>query len=378
MKRVVLGFLTVLAIVTAGIFLSGCLSIGLEADLFPGLQSSTLSGGAEKIRADWSSLTPYTAQAAQYRYYTPYSGSGELLPDENYGVLLPYIGAEVALSGHAVDALPLYGLVTADGQIVTEPVYTEILTSYKPFLLLYRAQDIYHSKMTVAARDGRWVRDAGDWREVLLLEDDTNPRLALSNGDGSVWILNADGSMAAEFTRDMLEPYLGTGYEWGDPLTGYIEGCALSYEHGLLTAAYFDEESPWGNYWRYECFMDPETGTVNGTPSAHWTPDNEWSYENPPEFEGYSYPEEVEDLVTGTRYYSAYPEHDGWDDDWTLDLLDKNGRALMKNCLASTALQWRPIVADGMLGAVRDGVFTYTQIATGDIMFRYQLHTNSD
>ena len=378
MKRVLAGMITVLAIVAAGVLLSGCLSVSKAAEFFP-IPQFAARFSPDSIRADWSALTPYVAAKTSYTYFSPYSGKGELLPNPNYGPLLPYIGAEVSLSGYVMDVLPLYGLVTADGQIVTAPVYTEVLTNYGPFLLLYRASETdIHTRVTVAAPDGRWALDAGDWREFIPLEDTDNPRLAISQGDGSVIILDADGNVTAEFTRDALAPYLGDDYIWGDPIIGYIKGCALSYERGCLTAAFYDEDSPWGNYWRYECFMNPDSGAVTDTPPVHWTPDNSWDYENPPEFDGYCYPEEVRDLTNDAVYYAAYPDCAELDGDWTLDLLDADGRPLIEDCLTSSALQWRPFAADGMLGVVKDGAFSYTKIDTGDVVFRYPLRTNSD
>ena len=374
MKRIFLGMLTVLAIVAAGVLLSGCLSVSRAAEFFPALQSSTRSK-AESVRADWSVLTPYTAGKTEYRYFSPYSGRASLTPCDNYGPLLPYVGAEMSLSGYVMDAIPLYGLVTADGRIVTAPVYTEVLTNYGPFLLLYRTDGADgQTRVTIAARDGSWVRDAGDWREFIPFDN----RLAVSLADGSVQILDADGGLAAEFSRDDLTPFLGGDYLWGDPVIGYIEGCALSYERGYLTAAFYDEDSPWGNYWRYECFINPDSGTVSGDAPANWRPDDDWNYENPPEIAGYCYPEEVEDLTRGDIYYAAYPDCAELDGDWSLDLLDAEGTLLVENCMTSSALQWRPVVADGMLGVVKDGAFTYTDISTGNVMFRYPLRTNSD
>ena len=104
----------------------------------------------------------------------------------------------------------------------------------------------------------------------------------------------------------------------------------------------------------------------------------DWNYENPPEIFGYCYPEEIEDLTNGTLYYAAYPDSAERDNDWTLDLLDEEGTLLVEHCLTSSELQWRPFVADGMLGAVKDGAFSYTDIETGNVVFRYPLRTNSD
>ena len=378
MKRILTGTLTVLAIVAAGILLSGCFSISRAVELFPALQSPARYD-AGNVRADWSALTPYAAEQMSYSYFSSYSGKDGLFPDENYGPLLPYIGAEMSISGYVLDVIPLYGLVTTDGRVVTDPIYSEVLTDYGPFLLLYRASETdLRTQVTIAAPDGSWTRDAGDWREFIPIDNPKRPQLAVSQADGSVLILDADGSIAAEFDRETLAPFLGEEYEWGDPIIGYIEGCALNYEHGALTAAFYDEDSPWGNYWRYECFLDPESGSVTDRPPARWTPDNDWDYAYPPEFPGYCYPEEVVDLTDGTLYYAAYPECAELDGDWTLDLLDEDGEPLIENCLTSSALQWRPFAGAGMLGVVKDGAFSYTNIQTGETVFRYPLRANSD
>jgi hypothetical protein len=378
MKRIFTGMITALAIVAAGILLSGCLSFSGAADFFPALQSSARFE-AGNVRADWSVLTPYVAGKMSYSYFTPYGGKDGLQPNPNYGPLLPYIGAEMSLSGYVMDVIPLYGLVTTDGRIVTDPIYTEVLTTYGPFLLLYRAsQTEVHTSVTIAARDGSWARDAGDWREFIPIDDPKRPQLAVSQGDGSVIMLDADGAVTARISRETLAPFLGEDYVWGDPVIGYVKGYALNYEHGSLTAAFYDEESPWGNYWRYECFIDPESGIASDTPPARWTPEDDWDYERPPEFDGYCYPEEAVDLTNGTLYYAAYPDCAEFDGDWTLDLLDEDGGLLMEDCLTSSALQWRPFIADGMLGVVKDGAFSYTKIDTGETAFRYPLRTNSD
>lgn len=378
MKRMIAGTLAALAIAAAGILLSGCFSVSKAAEFFPALQSSARSDGGG-VRADWSVLTPYVAEKMSYSYFDPYGGRDGLSPNPNYGPLLPYIGAEMSLSGYVMDVIPLYGLVTTDGRIVTDPIYTEVLTNYGPFLLLYRASKTdVHTRVTIAAPDGSWTRDAGDWREFIPLDNPDRPQLAVSQADGSVLILDADGSVATEFSRQTLEPFLGEGYMWGDPIIGYIEGCALNYENGSLTAAFYDEASPWGNYWRYECFLDPVTGAVSDRPPARWTPETDWDFVNPPEFAGYCYPEEARDLTNGTMYYAAYPDDAEANGDWTLDLLSEDGELVAENCLTSSALQWRPFVADGMLGVVKDGSFSYTDIRTGATAFRYPLRTNSD
>lgn len=49
------------------------------------------------------------------------------------------MGADIGLSGYILDRLPLYGLVTADGQLVTAPVYADLYRE-GPFLLLAQGE----------------------------------------------------------------------------------------------------------------------------------------------------------------------------------------------------------------------------------------------
>ncbi|MBQ6207441.1 MAG: hypothetical protein IJK52_10205, partial [Oscillospiraceae bacterium] len=67
MKRIFAGMLTALAIVAAGILLSGYLSVSKAAEFFPALQSSARFDAAN-IRVDWSFLTPYVAEKMSYSY----------------------------------------------------------------------------------------------------------------------------------------------------------------------------------------------------------------------------------------------------------------------------------------------------------------------
>jgi hypothetical protein len=74
------------------------------------------------IKTDYAGLTSY--KPADEKYTRLSEGPLPILqPSEDYGLLLPYVG-EVLYSDSGYSMSSLYGLVTADGRIVTDAVYT--------------------------------------------------------------------------------------------------------------------------------------------------------------------------------------------------------------------------------------------------------------
>lgn len=72
------------------------------------------------VAVHWDVLTPRPENIAERRYegYTD-----RLIPADDYGDLMPYIGGE---AGTDWEQSWFYGLATHDGEIVTDPVYTEV------------------------------------------------------------------------------------------------------------------------------------------------------------------------------------------------------------------------------------------------------------
>lgn len=72
------------------------------------------------VAVHWDVLTPRPENLAERRYegYTDH-----LIPADDYGDLMPYIGGEAAADW---EHSWFYGLATHDGEIVTDPVYTEV------------------------------------------------------------------------------------------------------------------------------------------------------------------------------------------------------------------------------------------------------------
>ena len=373
----------ILAVLAAAILLSGVLLSGCVADAawdVPVVSMDRLSVSADAfspVYADWSRLTPYVPAKARYTSFTPFAGKEDLTARNDYGPLLPYVGAEDTVEGYVLDALPLWGLTTLDGQLVTDPVYAHICVQ-GPFLLMAKGhvedprRTEWHNlpegefRYTIAAPDGSWVRQAGACSELYQLDRN---HLMLSGNDGSLRVLSSSGDWTAQFTRDDLAPFLGDDYNWNwdvGPMPWFLGG-------SLVAVWEYDAAAPDGS--RYPCYLDTMSGDIltelpEGTDLTF-----DSLLEDTPEFPGYGYVEKLTDLVNGRTYYT------GWKRDSDVpeeDLLDEAGNVVKEGCFLPSSLQWQPILADGMLGVIEHGTFTYTSLTTGKVVFSYPLRTNSD
>ena len=121
------------------------------------------------VYTDWSKLgrraaLPETVGSRWYEDYTE-----ELIPRDDYGPLVPYAGLRLMDDWPAATGC-LYGLMTRDGAVVTEPVYGRVACPNGlgrsgpyalPLLVLKRfdktsADDWDPAAYAVAARDGSW------------------------------------------------------------------------------------------------------------------------------------------------------------------------------------------------------------------------------
>ena len=361
-------------------FATGCTAVPETAQ-----HTAVEAAAVETAAANLAQLTVRTPGSPRYTRFSPYSGSGPLQPRDDYGLLLPYVGAQIPTEHYILDKLPLWGLVTREGQLVTDPVYSAI-EPYGTYLLLYRGLSPEEARyqalnedrpanpdeapytVTVAGLDGSWTMDADDWNHSILLDDG---RLAVALKDGAVMVLTPDGEIQWKFPRSSLMPYLGVDYAWVDASHNFEDGGELVYAGGPLAVCFYDEDAVYGTGWRYDCFLDIDNGTVAGTPPENWNPDAGWGdWEETPEFDGYDYPERLTDLVTGETFYCAGRAASSA---VTEDLLDSAGNALLPDCFTESSLLWDPIVADGLVGVIQDGAFQYLRIDTGRVVFSYPI-----
>lgn len=341
------------------------------------------------VYTDWSKLTPYEPVEEQYTYADTYREDGVLQPSGDYGTLLPYIGSYLDTQSY-MGPLTTLGLVTADGRLVTPPVYAEIervkdwqTQTYAPFLLLFRGEVTgrYVNEwgswaegdfnLTVAAPDGRWVRELPPcYGGGQILSGD---RLALALTDGSVLILDTDGNTVMSFADSALEPYLGEGFTWQ-----WDGGPSLDWVNDVGRVWKYDETAPNGN--GTACWLDPDTGSVSADPPPDFT-EPEYNYQEDPElaFPGYIDSYTLVDPVTGELYYWG-TRTDGSESG---DLLNEQGQLILENCslpywVMGVEKDWQsPWIWGGRIACSENGVFCYYDM-TGNCVFRRTIQTNLD
>lgn len=106
------------------------------------------------VHTDWSALTPYEPpEPICTRRYEEFTGA--LIPADDYGPLVPFLGDKMG------GVENLYGLMTAEGEIVVDPVFREVwpatVSSQRPFpfyMLL-----LPNKGWAMAARDGSWCTE---------------------------------------------------------------------------------------------------------------------------------------------------------------------------------------------------------------------------
>lgn len=161
------------------------------------------------VYTDWSQLTPYEKPEQPISKFTRrYAGfTDALIPAEDYGFLIPFPGAVVTRSaedswGGWMEDYNLYGLMTLDGEVVVDPVFS---SAYAPsmwdepsqqsrkldcLILQKVVQDENGEPVSVAAvcaRDGSWCTGfdySYDWE--LMLDSPNKEVVPMRRiGDGS-------------------------------------------------------------------------------------------------------------------------------------------------------------------------------------------------
>ena len=124
------------------------------------------------------------------RWYEDYKAA--LIPSRDYGDLVPYLGQRLG-SG----VICLYGLMTRDGLVVTDPVYTNVRGYYGKILSLCQVED-GEERYYIAAMDGSWSLDT----PYLAVRYSTQG-LTLFSQD-SISLVTPEGGMPAVLTRNQL------------------------------------------------------------------------------------------------------------------------------------------------------------------------------
>ena len=197
-----------LAAILAAALLAGCAATQAPVSSLPAVSTPPAASApapsepaGPTVQADWSKLlgndSAIQPDVDAGRWYEDYTD--HLIPSPDYGELVPYAGANVYSFNIWTDQngqeqtwssnypSPLYGLMTREGKIVTDPVYMHAgqLDFYwqgesilLPVLSLSRASEEWMDfnngqRWAIAALDGSWCTDFEFWmstcRETELL-----------------------------------------------------------------------------------------------------------------------------------------------------------------------------------------------------------------
>lgn len=266
------------ALFLAAAVLAGCTQAGQPDGSDP--------SSAPSVLVDWSRLEtgtpPPQADIDGGRWYPEYTD--HLIPREDYGQLVPYVGGSVysihrwtGLDGQeqvSSDLYPAtqYGLMTREGRIVVEPAYQYVTyaSCYEqgewnvlPVLLLSRADSEYEQfcngqRYAVAAQDGSWCTELEFWtytareNQLLLLGRNGVSRIDAGSGTRKDWSWAELGVGEEEIPSIMEDVLWVLGFKWMD--SGVFLGQRDGEDGESLQVRLFH----------------PDTGAVSWVPCAQW------------------------------------------------------------------------------------------------------------
>ena len=124
---------------------SVCAGCKKQQQILPSLQSTAqplpIPENRFEVRTDYSHLTPYVSPHTMYSRLSD-GAMPELIPSNDYGILLPYASAVTLSNGGIRESK--FGLVTTDGMLVTDLIYDSVQVA-QPYSRLHpRYVNVYH------------------------------------------------------------------------------------------------------------------------------------------------------------------------------------------------------------------------------------------
>ena len=233
-----------------------------------------------QVQVDWSVLEDGASQplpAVGNRWYADYTDT--LIPRPDYGTLIPYAGARALVQdftdpGYSY-TVSLYGLMTADGTAVMDPVCTSVYrVSYAidtgdsvslPVLALEkgdgeRGYPGSGSLLALAAADGSWCTDFAYWGCAA-----SPTALLAGNGEGLYLLAPGTGEAVKEWSWSELGIADPGGVPWftGDAYST-VQWAGDRFFLGCF-----------GENWEEARFLDPMTGEVTTSSAQDWYTDLE-------------------------------------------------------------------------------------------------------
>ena len=226
MKRTRLAALTLAALLLAGCARTSPAPDGSGSSQLSGSTSAAENSGPN-VQVDWSKLEgeETSLQADVDGGWWDRDHAGELVPSEEYGQLVPYVGSLTYSFSTWTDnsgkeqtyyspwPTSLYGLMTREGKLVTGPVYLgaeqadfywQGTSSGLPVLLLSQAKEEWNDfcngrRYAVAAQDGSWITGFDFWGYT------THEDEVLLYGPGGVTWIDAVSGAREDWSWELLE-----------------------------------------------------------------------------------------------------------------------------------------------------------------------------
>lgn len=230
----------IVLLLAALLLLSGCTTQDElpPVTLSPPPTQSGEQGGELTVSTDWSKLDERNKPLPPIgsRWYDEYTG--QLIIRDDYGPLIPYAGLRLMDNWPAITGC-LYGLMTMDGVVVTDAVYSSVTRPYynvgerqisHPLLALYTRTPpdktyIYgRDSWAIAANNGSWCTDfryrgmrAGK-DGLLLFEDDQITHMSPTGEIINIWTMAGIGLTQTEIDSIFNGLMWGEGYfgQWFD------------------------------------------------------------------------------------------------------------------------------------------------------------------
>ncbi len=348
------------------------------------------------VYTDWSKLDPPDYPEDMYTYSPHYSGE-KLTPQDNYGMLLPYVGALVDLDDWEPETAYYYGVMDRSGRVVTDPAYDNV-SLYGGYLILTKlapAPDDYMGwrDVTIAAQDGRWVREMGLQQSTSYAIDDSG-LIACIGLDGEISFLNSDsdGEITSIVTREAYAPLVGTD-RFSFNFFTMPEDCSVFlylevYDGlGYLRVTKLTEDEPeFGQEAEgpFYIYLDPATGAASLTPPEGHAAEPVYVSREPvdengepivPDVPGMTSIWATYDDATGELYYEGYAG-----DGVTYSIFDRDGNPVWEDY--ETAEIVYPLILGGTMAFFEkhSGVtcFARYDIVTHECIFRCVLRSDSD
>jgi len=242
--------------------------------------SDVVSSDAPGVWTDWSVLDvgseAILSDRDGGRWYQAYID--QLIPSNDYGPLLPYVGELVYRFEKWTDEAgneqefafseptPMYGLMTAEGKIVTDPVYQGVSREYHwdrgtrtrlPVLILGQSQEEWEDtpgdisaddkRLAVAAEDGSWCTGFEFWfstangEELLLAGPNGLTQLNSRTGRREDWSWKQLGIPPGDMDQVLMELQWLYGFNWTE--VGVYLGREEEYEDENSKVRVFDPDT---------------------------------------------------------------------------------------------------------------------------------------